>query len=56
MGKKKKGRQGVKALKVQSHQGCADNNGPIDLLEEVRAIEAHLKEEAWKVGWTLNLL
>eukprot|EP00063_Salmo_salar_P011884 XP_013986719.1 PREDICTED: uncharacterized protein LOC106564815 [Salmo salar] len=53
---KKKGRQGVMVLKVQSDQGCADSNGPIDLLEEVRAIEAHLKEEAWKVGWTLNLL
>ncbi|XP_064816731.1 uncharacterized protein LOC135533253 [Oncorhynchus masou masou] len=47
-GKKKKGRRGVKALKVQSDQGCADNNGPIDLMEEVRDIEAHLKEEAWK--------
>ncbi|XP_031673822.1 uncharacterized protein LOC116365273 isoform X3 [Oncorhynchus kisutch] len=35
-GKKKKGRRGVKALKVQSDQGCADNNGPIDLMEEVR--------------------
>ncbi|XP_031673060.1 TOG array regulator of axonemal microtubules protein 2-like isoform X3 [Oncorhynchus kisutch] len=48
-GKKKKGRRGVKALKVQSDQGCADNNGPIDLMEEVRDIEAHLKEEDWKV-------
>ncbi|XP_031672437.1 crescerin-like protein che-12 [Oncorhynchus kisutch] len=48
-GKKKKGRRGVKALKVQSDQGCADNNGPIDLMEEVRDIEPHLKEEAWKV-------
>ncbi|KAK6300256.1 hypothetical protein J4Q44_G00283540 [Coregonus suidteri] len=48
-GKKRKGRRGVKALKVHSDQGCADNNGPIDLLEEVRAMEAHLKEEAWKV-------
>eukprot|EP00063_Salmo_salar_P052442 XP_014027277.1 PREDICTED: protein FAM179A-like [Salmo salar] len=48
-GKKKKGRRGVKALKVQLDQGCADNNGPIDLMEEVRDIEAHLKEEAWKV-------
>ncbi|XP_055770411.1 uncharacterized protein LOC129846488 [Salvelinus fontinalis] len=48
-GKKKKGRRGVKALKVQSDQGCADNNGPIDLIEEVRDIEAHLKEEAWKM-------
>eukprot|EP00063_Salmo_salar_P051763 XP_014026598.1 PREDICTED: uncharacterized protein LOC106585188 [Salmo salar] len=48
-GKKKKGRRGVKAQKVQLDQGCADNNGPIDLMEEVRDIEAHLKEEAWKV-------
>ncbi|XP_029595506.1 uncharacterized protein LOC115178459 isoform X2 [Salmo trutta] len=48
-GKKKEGRRGVKALKVQLDQGCADNNGPIDLMEEVRDIEAHLKEEAWKV-------
>lgn len=55
-GKKKKGRRGVKALIVQSDQGCADNNGPIDLMEEVRDIEAHLKEEDWKVGWTSNLL
>ncbi|XP_064879401.1 TOG array regulator of axonemal microtubules protein 2-like isoform X3 [Oncorhynchus nerka] len=47
-GKKKKGRRGVKALIVQSDQGCADNNGPIDLMEEVRDIEAHLKEEDWK--------
>ncbi|KAM9518892.1 uncharacterized protein ACWYII_045154 [Salvelinus alpinus] len=48
-GKKKKGRRGVKALKVQSDQGCADNNRPIDLIEEVRDIETHLKEDAWKV-------
>ncbi|XP_038826116.1 TOG array regulator of axonemal microtubules protein 2-like [Salvelinus namaycush] len=48
-GKKKKGRRGVKALKVQSDQGCADNNGPIDLIEEVTDIETPLKEEAWKV-------
>ncbi|XP_055731581.1 TOG array regulator of axonemal microtubules protein 2-like isoform X2 [Salvelinus fontinalis] len=47
-GKKKKGRRGVKALKVQSDQGCADNR-PIDLIEEERDIETHLKEEAWKV-------
>ncbi|XP_045068470.1 uncharacterized protein LOC121572668 isoform X1 [Coregonus clupeaformis] len=55
-GKKRKGRRGVKALKVHSDQGCADNNGPIDLLEEVRAIEAHLKEEAWKVVHELKAM
>ncbi|XP_031674692.1 uncharacterized protein LOC116367125, partial [Oncorhynchus kisutch] len=48
-GQEEEGQAGVEALKAQSDQGCADNNGPIDLMKEVRDIEAHLKEEAWEV-------